>query len=157
MLLILAIHDVLQVLTILVLLHNLIDFHQFILANPAVQICDFFQAGNLTMLMLLDSLYEVSGIHQTLVCTCVQPSKALTQQFYIQGTILQIDAVQIGDFEFTTRRWFQVFSKLDHTVIIEVQTSDAVIALKNNDDCNSLFSSKISFFLKSIPRSSTPN
>ena len=53
MLLILAIHDVLQILPILVLLHNLIDFHQLILADPAIQVCDFLQAGNLTMLMLL--------------------------------------------------------------------------------------------------------
>ena len=34
MFLILAIHDVLQILSILVLLHDLIDFHQLILADP---------------------------------------------------------------------------------------------------------------------------
>ena len=56
MFLILAVHDVFQILTVLILLHDLIDFHQFILADPAVQVCDFFQAGNLTMLMLLHSL-----------------------------------------------------------------------------------------------------
>ena len=49
MFLILAVHDILQILTILVLLHDLIDFHQLILADPSVQICDFFQASNLTM------------------------------------------------------------------------------------------------------------
>ena len=32
----------------------------------------------LTMLMLLYSLYEISGIHQTLVCSSIQPSEALT-------------------------------------------------------------------------------
>ena len=53
MFLILAIHDVLQILSVLILLHDLIDFHQLILADPSVQICDFFQASNLTMLMLL--------------------------------------------------------------------------------------------------------
>ena len=75
MFLILAVHDILQILTILVLLHDLIDFHQLILADSSVQICDFFQASNLTMLMLLDSLYEVGGIHQALMCTCIQPSE----------------------------------------------------------------------------------
>ena len=40
-------------LTVLVLLHDLIDFHQLILADPTIQVCDFLQAGNLTMLMLL--------------------------------------------------------------------------------------------------------
>jgi len=49
MFLILAIHDVLQILSILVLLHDLIDFHQFILADPAIQICNFLQAGDLTI------------------------------------------------------------------------------------------------------------
>lgn len=103
MFLILAVHDVLQILSVLILLHDLIDFHQLILADPSVQICDFFQASNLTMLMLLDSLYEVGGIHQALMCTCIQPSEALTQQFYIQGAVFQINTVQIGNFQFTTQ------------------------------------------------------
>ena len=120
MFLILAVHDVLQILSVLILLHNLKDFHQLILADPSVQTCDFFQAGNLTMLMLLDSLYEVSGIHQALMCTCIQPSEALTQQLYIQGTVFQINTVQIGNFQFTTGRRFQVLGKLDCTVIIEI-------------------------------------
>lgn len=63
MLLILAVHNILQILTILVLLHNLIDFHQLIFADPAIQVCDFFQAGNLAMLMLLHSLHEVGSIY----------------------------------------------------------------------------------------------
>ena len=130
MFLILAVHDVLQILSVLILFHDLIDFHQLISADPSVQICDFFQASNLTMLMLLDSLYEVGGIHQALMCTCIQPSKALTQQFYIQGAVFQINTVQIGNFQFTTGRRFQVLGKLDHTIIIEVQASHTVVTLR---------------------------
>ena len=94
MFLILAVHDILQILAVLVLLHVLIDFHQLVLADPAIQVCDFLQAGNLTVLMLLHGLYEVSSINKALVCTSVQPSEALTQQFHVQGAVLQINAVQ---------------------------------------------------------------
>ena len=130
MFLILAVHDILQILAVLVLLHDLIDFHQVILADPAIQVCDFLQAGDLTMLMLLHSLHEVGSIHKALVCTSVQPSESLTQQLYIQGAILQINAVQISDFEFTTRRRFQILGKLDHTIVVEIQTGDTIIALR---------------------------
>ena len=82
------------------------------------------------MLMLLHSLHEVGSIHKTLVCTSVQPSESLTQQLNIQGAILQINAIQIGNLQFTTRRRFQVLCKLDHTVIIEVQASHAIVALR---------------------------
>lgn len=132
MLLILSVHNILQILSILVLLHNLIDFHQFNLADPSIQICNFLQAGNLTMLMLLHSLYKIGCIHQTLMCTCVQPGKALSQQFHIQRTLFQINTIQIGNLQFTTSRRFQVLRKLNHTVIIEVQTSYTV----KNGKCN---------------------
>ena len=92
--------------------------------------CNFLQAGNLTMLMLLHGLYKVGGIHQGLMCTSVQPSKALTQQLNVQGTIFQINAVQVSDFQLTTSRRFQVLCKLDHAVVIEVQTGDTIIALR---------------------------
>ena len=82
------------------------------------------------MLMLFHGLYKVGSINKALVCSSVQPSEALTQQFHIQSTIFQINAVQISDFEFAARRRFQVFSKFDHTVIIEVQTSHAVVTLR---------------------------
>lgn len=82
------------------------------------------------MLMLLNSLHKIGGIHQALMCTSIQPSKALPQQLHVQGTIFQINAVQIGNLQFTTSRRFQVLSKLDHTVIIEVQTGDTVVALR---------------------------
>lgn len=130
MLLILAVQDILQILTVLVLLHDRIDFHHLVLADPAIQVCDFLQAGNLMVLMLLHGLYEVSSINKALVCTSVQPSEALTQQIHVQGAVLQINAVQIGDFKFTTRRRFQVLCKFDHAVIIEVQASYAVVALR---------------------------
>lgn len=96
-LLVLAVQDIFQILAVLVLLHNLIDFHQVILADPAVQICDFFQASDLTVLMLLYRLHKVGGVHQALMCTSIQPSETLTQQFHIQRTVLQINAVQISN------------------------------------------------------------
>lgn len=45
-LLIFPIHNILQILPILILFHDLIDFHQLFFADPSIQICDFFQTGN---------------------------------------------------------------------------------------------------------------
>lgn len=64
------------------------------------------------------------------MCTSIQPGKALTQKFYIQRTIFQINTIQVSDFQFTTRRRFQVLCKLDHTVIVEIQTGYAIVALR---------------------------
>ena len=48
-----SIHNIFQILSILILLHHFINFRQFIFTNPSIQICNLFQTCNLTMLMLL--------------------------------------------------------------------------------------------------------
>ena len=128
-LLIFSIHNILQILPILILFHDLIDFHQLFFADPSIQICDFFQTGNFAMLMLFHCLHKICSIHKTLVCTGIQPGKSLSKQLYIQRTIFQIDTVQICDFQFSTIRRFQIFCEFNNSIVIEIKTCHTVIAL----------------------------
>ena len=92
---------------------------------------DFLKAGDFSVLMLLHSLYKVCGIHKAFVCSSVKPREALTEQFHIQAAVLQINAVQIGDLKLSAGGWIQIFCKLDHTVIVEIETRHAVIAFSD--------------------------
>jgi len=94
---ILSIQDILQILTILVLLQDFIDFQNILAADPTIQICNFLQAGNLTMLVLFNRLHKVCSIHKTLMGTSIQPGKALPQQFYIQCPVFQINAIEVSN------------------------------------------------------------
>ena len=128
-LLIFPIHNILQILPILILFHDLIDFHQLFFADPSIQICDFFQTGNFAMLMLFHCLHKICSIYQTFMCTGIQPGKSLSKQLYIQRTIFQINTVQICDFQFSTIRRFQIFCEFNNSIVIEIKTCHTVIAL----------------------------
>ena len=73
-----AVQYVLQILPVLVLFHDFIDLEDCFSGDPSVQLGDFFQAGDLAVLMLLHGLDEVGGIHQAFVSPCIQPGKALS-------------------------------------------------------------------------------
>ena len=81
---VLAVQNVLQILTILVLLEDFIYFQNVLTADPAIQIRNFLKASNLAVLVLLDGFHKVSRIHQALMGAGVQPGKTLTQQLDVQ-------------------------------------------------------------------------
>lgn len=53
--------------------------------------------------MGLNRFYEVGCLYQTLMCTGIQPGKALSEKLNIQAAVFQIDAVQVGDLKFSAR------------------------------------------------------
>ena len=57
---------------------NFIDLHQLLFADPAIEIRNFFQTADFTVLMLFYRLHEVRRIHQAFVRARVQPSESLT-------------------------------------------------------------------------------
>ena len=71
-LLIFPIHNILQILPILILFHDLIDFHQLFFADPSIQICDFFQTGNFAMLMLFQFVFEFVCVYYNRLCDVCQ-------------------------------------------------------------------------------------
>ena len=82
------------------------------------------------MLMSFYCFNKICRIHKTLMCTCIQPGKSLSQKLHIQSSVFQIDTVQVCNLQFTTRRWFQIFRKLNNTIIIEIQSCYTVITLR---------------------------
>ena len=52
------------------------------------------------MLVGLHGLDKVGGVYQTLMSSSVQPGKALTQKFHVQGLVFQIDPVQVRNLQF---------------------------------------------------------
>lgn len=57
------------------------------------------------MLVRLDGLYEVGCLDKALMCSGIQPGKALSEKFYVQLAVFQIDAVQIGDLKLASWTW----------------------------------------------------
>ena len=62
------------------LFHNFIDCQDILFGDPAIQVCDFFQASDLVALVLL---HRIGRIHLALMGTSIQPGEALTQQLHI--------------------------------------------------------------------------
>ena len=64
------------------------------------------------------------------MCTCIQPCEALSKQFYIQISLLQINPVQIGNLQLSTCRRLQLLRILYNMIIIEVKTGYTIITLR---------------------------
>ena len=94
---ILSVEDVFQILTVLILFQDLIYLHDLLTADPAVQIGDFLKAGDLSVLVLFHSLYEICRVDQALVGTCIQPGESLTKKLNVQMTFFEIDPVEVCD------------------------------------------------------------
>ena len=121
---VLTIQYVLQILTVLVLLQYLVYSQNILTADPTVEI------GNLPVLMLLCGFHIVGGIYKALMRAGIKPSKTLTEQLYVKNSILQINAIKVCNFQFSADRGLQILRKIDHTVIIEIQTCYTVVALR---------------------------
>ena len=72
-----------QILSILIFLQYFVNLQYFFFGNPAVQISNLFQAGDLPMLMRFNRLDEICCFHEAFMSTGIQPGKALTKQLHI--------------------------------------------------------------------------
>ena len=97
---ILPVYYIKQILSVLVLLHYFIGLEHIFFADPAVQIGDFFQASDLSVLVLLHGLHEDCCVYKALVGSRVKPCEALAEEFYVQLVLFQIDPVQVGNLIF---------------------------------------------------------
>ena len=60
---VLAVQDILQVLSVLVLLEFFVDLEDILPRDPAIQIGDLLKACNLAMLVLLNGLHEIRRLN----------------------------------------------------------------------------------------------
>lgn len=82
------------------------------------------------MLMSFDSLYKISCINKALMGACVKPSEALSEKFNIQGIIFKINSVEVGYFKLASCGRSKIFGIFNNLVVIEIQTSYAVVRLR---------------------------
>ena len=64
---------------------------------------DFFRAGDLEALALLDGGDELAGFEQAIVGTGVEPGIAAAHDLDIELALFEVAAVEVGDFEFAAR------------------------------------------------------
>ena len=102
----------------------------FLTGDPTVEIGDLLQTGDLAVLMSLHGLDIVGRVDQALVGAGVEPGEALTEQLHIEGVILEVDAVEIGDLQLASGGGREVFRVFHDLVVVEIQSRHAVIGLR---------------------------
>ena len=124
-----AVKNVLQILPVLIFLKDIIDLQHFLLCDPSAEVCDLLEAGYLTVLMILHCLYEIGSFDKALMSSRIKPCEALAEKLYIEGSVLKIDAVEVGYLKLASGARLQVFGIFYNTVVVEIKAGDTVIAL----------------------------
>src|SRR5690606_7937325 len=71
--------------------------------DPSVLHRDFFRAGDFHALATLDRPDEGCSLVQAVMRAGIEPGIAPSELFDMEGPALEIDAVDVGDFEFAAR------------------------------------------------------
>ncbi|OIQ72078.1 hypothetical protein GALL_462990 [mine drainage metagenome] len=77
---------------------------------------------------MLDGLDEIAGFDQALVGAGIEPGIAAAHDLHTELVALEINAVEIGNLQFASRRWLQVGGDIDDLVVVEIKTGDGIIA-----------------------------
>ena len=80
---------------------------------------------------MFDGLHELAGFEKRLRRAGVQPRHAPPELHDVKRSTLEIDAVEVGDFELTTFRRPQRLGEPDHFAAVHVQPGDRKIRLRH--------------------------
>src|SRR5699024_3485635 len=135
-----------QVFTVFVFLQWLCEIVHIFSCDITHTVSNFFQVSNLKVLHTLHGFNVLGCFQKAFVCSCIKPSKATFHHFNRKVATFKVNFVNICDFKFATRTWFDVFSNLNHVIVIEIKTCDSIVRFRMFWfflDCNS-----ISVFIK---------
>ena len=104
-------------------------FEQFLACNPAVTICNLFGSGDHDALPLLNDLHKLGCLHERVHRAGVQPGVATAEQLHVERAVLEVHAVEVGDFQLAARRGLDLLCKLDYALVVEIETGDSVVRL----------------------------
>ena len=76
--------------------------------DPTLAEGDFFEAGDLEALALLDGGDELAGFEQAVVGAGVEPGVAAAEDLDVELASVEVEAVEVGDFQFAARRGLEV-------------------------------------------------
>src|SRR5690606_17298417 len=99
-------------------------------ADPALAVGHLLGAGDLRALAGLERLDENRGLQQALVRAGVEPRHAASEELDAQASLLEVDAVEVGDLELPARRGPQAPRVLGGVGRVEVEPGDGVVALR---------------------------
>ena len=105
-------------------------FQKLFLANPSVDVGDFFDSADLDALAVFDHLHELTCFDKAVHGAGVEPGKSAAQEFHIEFALLQVNAVEIRDFKFSTSAGLLCLCKFGYAVVVEIKSRDGVIALR---------------------------
>ena len=81
-------------------------------------------------LAALDGLYELGGFQQVVVGAGVQPGGTATHQLNVQVALLQVHAVEVGNFQLAAMTGLDLPRQVAYLVVIEVEAGYGVVGLR---------------------------
>ena len=92
------------------------QFEQLFRINPALAEGDFFGARDLQALPFFDGVDKLAGFEHGFVGAGVQPSIPPAKDLHVQLVAFQVSAVNVGNFQFATRRGLDVFGDVNKAI-----------------------------------------
>ena len=88
---------------------------------------NFFQAGDFESLPGFEDLNELSRLKQRLVGSGIEPRGASAKQFDMERFLIQVEAMQICNFQLAASGRIQAARKAHRTVVIKIESGNRVI------------------------------
>ena len=102
---------------------SLAEIEQLLAIDPAGIEGDFLRTGDAEALPLLQSPDKFRCLDKAFRCSRIKPRVAAAHQFNGQLIASKVDAVHVGDLEFTASRWFECCGDIDDLLVVEIETS----------------------------------
>lgn len=118
-----------QVLAVVVLLERLGKLVNLLSRDVAHAVGDLFEAGDLEALAGLDGLDEGCGLQQGVVGAGVEPGVASAHGLDVELVAREVGLVDVGDLEFTARRWLYRLGDRDDVLVVEIEARHGKIGL----------------------------
>ena len=119
-----------QILAIVVLLKRLGELVDLLSRDVAHAIGNLFEAGDLEALASLDGLDKGCGLQQGVVCAGIEPSVAAAHGLDVELMAREVGLVDVGDLEFTARRWLYRLRDIDDIFVVEIEARHGEIRLR---------------------------
>ena len=98
--------------------------------DVAHAIGNLFEAGDLEALASLDGLDKGCGLQQGVVCAGIEPSVAAAHGLDVELMAREVGLVDVGDLEFTARRWLYRLRDIDDIFVVEIEARHGEIRLR---------------------------
>lgn len=118
-----------QILAIVVLSKRLGELVDLLSRDVAHAVGNLFEAGDLEALAGLDGLDEGCSLQQGVVRAGIEPGVAAAHGLDVELVAREVGLVDVGDLEFTARRWLYRLGDIDDVLIVEIKTRHGEIRL----------------------------